>query len=172
MAGLVPPSEGAALVDGRSVGERVGTVALAFQHARLQLLRPVVLDEVRSAARVSGPRAYNALRDVGLDASFANRRVDELSGGQLRRVVLASVIARGTQVIILDEPFAGLDAEGRADLEALLVQLRQEHGVALVIVSHDYDLPESLIERVVELRAGRIVRDERTPDPVDESEAR
>jgi energy-coupling factor transport system ATP-binding protein len=169
MAGLVVPTEGEVLADGKPMFTAMGTVSLAFQHARLQVLRPVVLDEVRNAARVEAPRAYNALRDVGLDASFATRRVDELSGGQLRRVVLASVIARGNKVIVLDEPFAGLDAEGRADLEALLVRLREELSVALVIVSHDYDLPESLVERVVELRAGRIVRDERTPDPVDES---
>ena len=62
---------------------------------------------------------------------------------------------------MLDEPFAGLDAEGRADLEALLVRLRDEHGIALVIVSHDHDLPPALVERVVELEGGRIVRDER-----------
>ena len=70
---------------------------------------------------------------------------------------------------MLDEPFAGLDPAGRADLEALLIRLREEHGVALVIISHDYDLPPSLVERVIELDAGRVVRDERVDNPLDEA---
>ncbi len=61
--------------------------------------------------------------------------------------------------MILDEPFAGLDANGRAELDSLLTDLRAQRNIALVIVSHDRDLPAGLVDRIVELEAGRITRD-------------
>jgi energy-coupling factor transport system ATP-binding protein len=168
MAGLIVPSEGEALLvtdeGAKPVADQIGRVGLAFQHARLQLLRPTVLDEVRVAAGVDDAEARAALAAVGLDDSIAPRRIDELSGGQMRRVVLAEVIAAQSRALVLDEPFAGLDLEGRADLEAVLVRLRDERGMPLVIVSHDRDLPPALVERVIELEAGRIVRDEHAGD--------
>ncbi len=168
IAGLVVPSEGEANLRTKEgpvpVCERVGSVGLAFQHARLQLLRPTVLDEVRVAADVTAAHARAALDAVGLDASIDERRIDELSGGQMRRVVLAEVIAARSRAVVLDEPFAGLDLEGRADLEALLTRMRDEHRVALVVVSHDHDLPPALVTRTIELEGGRVVRDERADD--------
>jgi energy-coupling factor transport system ATP-binding protein len=158
IAGLLHPSEGAVCVD--------GTVGLAFQHARLQLLRPTVLDEVRVAAHVDAIAAHNALVAVGLDpAEFGAKRIDELSGGQMRRVVLADTLAARPRVILLDEPFAGLDAQGRQELESVLAGIRATQGIALVIVAHDRDLPPGLVDRIVELEGGRIVRD----DPVEEA---
>ncbi len=153
VAGLTSPSEGDVHVD--------GTVGLSFQHARLQLLRPTVLDEVHVAAGIDHADARRALAEMGLDDALVRRRVDELSGGQMRRVVLAEVLARRPRALVLDEPFAGLDADGRADLESLLLRLRDQHGIALLIVSHDRDLPPALVEREVELSGGRLVRDER-----------
>ncbi|HYL53557.1 MAG TPA: DUF2232 domain-containing protein [Acidimicrobiia bacterium] len=168
MGGLIVPSEGEALVElGHGfapIAGHVGRVGVAFQHARLQLLRPTVLDEVKVAAGVDEPAARAALAAVGLDASIAPRRIDELSGGQMRRVVLAEVLAARSRAVVLDEPFAGLDLEGRADLESVLVRMRDDLGIPLVIVSHDRDLPDALLERVIELEAGRIVRDERVDD--------
>ncbi len=168
MGGLIVPSEGDALVDSPTgfapIAEHIGRVGVAFQHARLQLLRPTVLDEVKVAAGVDDREALAALAAVGLDAAIAPRRIDELSGGQMRRVVLAEVLAARSRAVVLDEPFAGLDLEGRADLEGVLVRMRDELGIPLVIVSHDRDLPDALLERVVELEAGHIVRDERVDD--------
>ncbi len=172
MGGLVVPSEGDARIqspDGFApIAEHVGLVGVAFQHARLQLLRPTVLDEVKVAAGVDDRDARAALAAVGLDETIEPRRIDELSGGQMRRVVLAEVLAARSRAVVLDEPFAGLDLEGRADLEVVLVRMRDELGIPLVVVSHDRDLPDALLERVIELEAGRIVRD----DHVDDVEAR
>jgi energy-coupling factor transport system ATP-binding protein len=160
IAGLLTPSEGEVRVE--------GTIGLSFQHARLQLLRPTVLDEVRVAAGVDASVAEDALRAVGLgDPFFTHRRIDELSGGQLRRVVLADALAAKPQCIILDEPFAGLDAQGRRELERVLTDIRARRGVALVIVAHDRDLPAGVVDRVVELENGRIVSDEPIDDVVD-----
>jgi energy-coupling factor transport system ATP-binding protein len=152
IAGLLNPSEGERRVE--------GAVGLSFQHARLQLLRPTVLDEVRVAASVNEANAAAALSAVGLDPhAFAQRRVDELSGGQMRRVVLADALAARPGVIVLDEPFAGLDAQGRRELEVVLTNVRTTQGVALVVVAHDRDLPAGLVDRVVELANGRVVAD-------------
>jgi len=72
---------------------------------------------------------------------------------------------------VLDEPFAGLDASGRADLDAVLSGLRRRRDMALVIVSHDHDLPDGLVDRLVELEAGRISRDEPLEDAVPEAQS-
>jgi energy-coupling factor transport system ATP-binding protein len=159
IAGLLRPSEGTALVAGEPIADHIGRVGISFQHARLQLLRPNVGDDVMAAAGVKEWDARRALTEVGLPADISDRRVDELSGGQMRRVVLAAVVAARSRAMVLDEPFAGLDADGRAELEGLLVRVRERHSVALVIVSHDRDLPAGLVDRVVELDRGRIVRD-------------
>ena len=171
LAGLLAPSEGSATLDGRPIVDQVGRVGLSFQHARLQLLRPTVLDEVRAAGGVDVAAARAALIAVGLDPRrVASRRVDELSGGQMRRVVLAGVLAARPRALVLDEPFAGLDAKARAELDTLLTELRGRDDLALVIVSHDRDLPEGLVDRVIELDAGRVVRDEAVEDAVPEAQ--
>jgi energy-coupling factor transport system ATP-binding protein len=161
LAGLLAPTEGRALLDGEPLWQHVGRVGLAFQHARLQLLRPTVRSEVRSASRASREAVDDALTSVGLDpALFGSRRIDDLSGGQTRRVVLAGVLAASPRVIVLDEPFAGLDDQGQAELTAVLADVRSTRRVAIVIISHDRELPAGVVDRVVELASGRVVRDE------------
>ncbi|MDQ1508379.1 MAG: energy-coupling factor transport system ATP-binding protein [Actinomycetota bacterium] len=160
LAGLLHPSEGEARLEGQTLTSVVGQVGVAFQHARLQLLRPTVGAEVSAASGASNLAAWQALRAVGLDPQdLGPRRVDELSGGQARRVVLAGAIAARPRALVLDEPFAGLDDHGRAELSAALVRLRTERGLTLVCVSHDRDLPPALVDREVELLDGRIAYD-------------
>jgi energy-coupling factor transport system ATP-binding protein len=160
LAGLLRPSEGDARIDGEPITSVVGQVGVAFQHARLQLLRPTVGAEVAAASGASNLATWQALRAVGLDPQdLGPRRVDELSGGQARRVVLAGAIAARPRALVLDEPFAGLDDQGRAELSAALVRLRDERGLTLVCVSHDRDLPGVLVDREVELVDGRVAYD-------------
>jgi energy-coupling factor transport system ATP-binding protein len=160
LAGLLEPSEGDARLAGEPLTSVVGQVGVAFQHARLQLLRPTVGAELAAASGASNLAVWQALRSVGLDPqAFGPRRVDELSGGQARRVVLAGAIARRPRALVLDEPFAGLDDRGRAELSAALMHLRIDRGLTLVCVSHDRDLPGELVDREVELVDGRIAYD-------------
>lgn len=164
LAGLLQPSEGTATLDGVPIDHVVGRVGLAFQHARLQLLRSTVANDIAAASGAGLEVVPTALASVGLDpAIFANRRVDELSGGEIRRAALAGILARHPSVIVLDEPFAGLDDAGRLSLGKLLLRLRHDSGITVVIVSHDDDLPGGLINRVVELERGRVTRDGTVP---------
>jgi energy-coupling factor transport system ATP-binding protein len=164
LAGLLHPSEGRATIDGQPIDHAVGRVGLAFQHARLQLLRSTVASDIAAAAGAGPEVVPLALASVGLDpAAFSHRRVDELSGGEMRRVALAGIVARHPGVIVLDEPFAGLDDAGRFSLGGLLLRMRQESGITVVIVSHDDDLPDGLINRIVELERGRVLRDAPVP---------
>ena len=95
LAGLIDPSEGEARLEGQPLRATVGRVGVAFQHARLQLLRPTVGAEVGAASGASPAEAWRALDEVGFDpAVIGLRRVDELSGGEARRVVLAGALAR------------------------------------------------------------------------------
>jgi energy-coupling factor transport system ATP-binding protein len=95
-----------------------------------------------------------ALGAVGLDASLAKRRIDQLSGGQMRRLVLAGLLARSPRALILDEPLAGLDAATQRGLLRLLEDLRRERDLTLVVISHDFSGLEQLCPRTLHLRDG------------------
>ncbi|HEY3832247.1 MAG TPA: ATP-binding cassette domain-containing protein, partial [Acidimicrobiia bacterium] len=138
MAGLLVPSEGIAAVAGTHA--RASTHAgLSFQHARLQLQRASVRDEVTDAAAVTPAEADAALAAVGLDpVVFGARRIDSLSGGEQRRVAIASLLAQQRGLVVLDEPYAGLDASGAEALTNLLAGLRAS-GVTIVVVTHDHE---------------------------------
>jgi energy-coupling factor transport system ATP-binding protein len=159
MAGLTIPTAGACLMDGRPTHEQVGAVALSFQAARLQLMRSRVDLEVASAAGFSHrdtDRVAAALAVVGLDPTLAKRRIDQLSGGQMRRVVLAGLLACSPRALILDEPLAGLDAATQRGLLRLLEDLRRERGLTVVVISHDFAGLEELCPRTLHLRNGTV----------------
>ena len=159
MAGLTAPSAGSVQIDGQPAAEQVGTIAIAFQAARLQLMRPRVDLEIASAAGFDADetdRMVAALASVGLDAALARRRVDQLSGGQQRRLVLAGLLARRPRVLILDEPLAGLDAGSARDLVQLLTDLRHTTGLTIIMISHDFLGLDQLCPRVLRLHNGAI----------------
>ncbi|GGG21892.1 cobalt ABC transporter ATP-binding protein [Rhodococcoides trifolii] len=158
MAGLVAPSEGTATVDGAPISSKVGTVALSFQHARLQLQRRTVGEDIAAAGgpEVGSREVSFALDSVGLDRMMAGRRIDQLSGGQMRRVALAGLLITRPALLILDEPLAGLDPPGRREITGLLADLRRS-GLTLVVISHDLDGMESVRTRTVTLDSGTLV---------------
>ncbi len=160
MAGLLRPSQGTVTLGDRNVVDAVGSVALAFQHARLQLQRATVGSDLRSAGAADDAAARAALIQVGLDPKeLFDRKIDGLSGGQQRRVALAGLLANHPSVLVLDEPLAGLDAAGREGIIEVLAGLRQQSGVTVVIISHDLEGTEKVAERVVRLGAGRVISD-------------
>jgi energy-coupling factor transport system ATP-binding protein len=159
MAGLTVPTAGSCLLDGAPVSDQVGGVAISFQAARLQLMRSRVDLEVASAAGFSKHdhgRVAEALATVGLDPALAKRRIDQLRGGQMRRVVLAGLLARSPSVLILDEPLAGLDAASQHGLLRLLEDLRRNAGLTVVVISHDFSGLEELCPRTLHLHDGAL----------------
>jgi energy-coupling factor transport system ATP-binding protein len=113
--------------------------------------------EISSAAAFSvrdHDRVVQALATVGLDAAMAKRRIDQLSGGQMRRVVLAGLLARSPRALILDEPLAGLDAASARGLLRLLEDLRRRAGLTIVVISHDFHGLEGLCPRTLHLQNG------------------
>lgn len=159
MAGLMAPTSGDCLLDGRPIAEQVGAVALSFQAARLQLMRSHVGVDIASAAGFDPEdqdRIEQALSAVGLDSGLLGRRIDQLSGGQMRRVVLAGLLARRPRAVILDEPLAGLDTAGRSDLLTILTTLRRDTGLTVIVISHDFSGLDDLCSHTVHLHDGTV----------------
>lgn len=172
--GLIMPTSGRVLVDGmdladkatdrRAVRQRVG---LVFQYPENQLFEETVekdiafgpknlgLDEQEIARRVK-----DAMRRVALNYDkLHDRSVFELSGGQMRRVAIAGVLAMEPEVLVLDEPCAGLDPRGREEILGLIKKLHEEAGTTIVMVSHSMDDVASLAERVIVMNHGEVAMD-------------
>lgn len=145
---------------------RPDRVAVVFQEPRLlpweRTWRTVLLADA-PVRRADRPRAVAALARVGL-ADRADQRAGTLSGGQAQRVALARALARDPDLLLLDEPFAALDALTRREAHALVRDVRAARPVATVLVTHDVDEALALADRVVVLAGGRVVHEVR-PGP-------
>ncbi|HEY3315401.1 MAG TPA: energy-coupling factor transporter ATPase [Bacillota bacterium] len=171
--GLIKPTSGQVVVDGldllikanlRAVRRRVG---LIFQYPEHQLFEESVLADVSfgpknlglSEEEVAG-RAREALRLVGLDPEKTGPRSPfALSGGQMRRVAIAGVLAMRPSLLILDEPAAGLDPRGRGEILGYVHKLHAERGQTVILVSHHMEDVARLADRVVVMNHGRVVMD-------------
>ena len=172
--GLIMPTSGRVLVDGmdladkatdrRAVRQRVG---LVFQYPENQLFEETVEKDIAFGPKNLGldeneiaRRVKDAMRRVALDYDkLHDRSVFELSGGQMRRVAIAGVLAMEPQVLVLDEPCAGLDPRGREEILGLIKKLHEEAGTTIVMVSHSMDDVASLAERVIVMNHGEIIMD-------------
>lgn len=156
VAGLLEPTVGAATLAGQPV--RPGMVGMAFQRPEGQLFLDTVYDELAYGPRNLGlaeeevdRRVRAAAARVGLTDDLLPRYPLELSGGQQRRVGLASVLSLGAGAYVLDEPTAGLDAAGREALRALVLGLSAD-GIPVIVISHDVDEWEAVADKRVSLR--------------------
>lgn len=174
IAGLLVPAAGQVLLDGVPAHARTPEararkrqVGLAFQFPEAQMFEVTVFREVAFGPRHLGlgadeiaARVRWALEMVGLDSdSFADRVPFALSGGEMRRVALAGILALRPHILILDEPTAGLDPRGRSDILARLRAWQEETGATLILVSHHLDEMARLVDRVVLLANGQIAAD-------------
>jgi energy-coupling factor transport system ATP-binding protein len=164
LGGLLAPTEGRATMDGAPLTARLGQVGVTFQHARLQLFRSTVERDVVWGTGLDRQGATAALAEVGLDEALLDRRIDALSGGEQRRVALAGMLARRPSLLVLDEPLAGLDAEGRTTLAQIVGRLRASGTVSVVLISHDIAFAGQLADRTLSMDDGRLVGETR-PEP-------
>ena len=169
MNGLVHPTTGRVLVDGADLADKEvaqafrGKVGLVFQYAENQLFAETVREDVAFGPKNLGvpedqldERVRKALADVQLDVEeIGDKSPFELSGGQQRRVAFAGVLAMEPEVLILDEPVAGLDPASRKEFLGLIKNLHTQ-GRTVVMVSHDMDSLAQLCDRILVLNAGRL----------------
>lgn len=172
--GLIKPASGRVLVDQhdlsekgvdlRTVRQRVG---LVFQYPEHQLFEETVAKDVAFGPKNLGlasteieQRVKQALAQVGLSLEEIGQRSPfELSGGQMRRVAIAGVLAMRPKVLILDEPTAGLDPRGREELLSELTALHQRDGLTVVLVSHSMEEIARVASRLIVLHQGKVFAD-------------
>ena len=157
IAGLLPPDHGAVRLRGRPVHGVPEDLAVVFQDYGRSLMpwstvaRNVEFGLHRHLDRdTRRRRAHEALQSVGLE-SVARQRPGQLSGGMQQRVAIARALACRPALLLMDEPFASVDAQTRADLEDLLLRLRREYAMTVLLVTHDIDESVYLGDRVIVL---------------------
>ena len=141
-------------------------VGLVFQYPEHQLFEVDVLSDVCFGPKNQGlsvdeakERAKEALHRVGLDESYYEKSPFELSGGQKRRVAIAGVLAMKPQVLVLDEPTAGLDPKGRDEILDRVAGLREDTKMTVVLVSHSMEDVAKYVSRLMVMNAGQKVFD-------------
>ena len=158
IAGLLTPTRGEVYVEGRRVQRPLPGLALVFQEYTRSLMPwlnvkrnvtfPLAAKGLSKDEQES--RANAALHEVGLQG-FETKYPWQLSGGMQQRVAIARAVAYQPSLLLMDEPFASVDAQTRADLEDLMLRVQEDTGVTVLFVTHDIDEAVYLSERVVVL---------------------
>lgn len=138
-------------------------LAIVFQFPEYQLFEETVEKDVAFGAKNFGAskeealnKAHRALISVGLDESYFTRSPFELSGGEKRRVAIAGILAIEPDILVLDEPTAGLDPKGAADIMSLVEEMYNQ-GKSIILVTHDMDLVLKYCQKVFVLKEGQLV---------------
>lgn len=177
--GLLRATSGAIYYDGENIyqeGYDMRTlrskVGLVFQYPEHQLFEVDVFSDVCFGPKNLGlskeeveERAKKALTQVGLDESYYKKSPFELSGGQKRRVAIAGILAMHPQVLILDEPTAGLDPKGRDEILDQVALLQKERKITVILVSHSMEDVARYVDRIIAVNDGKILFDD-TPKQV------
>lgn len=170
--GLLQPTEGHIYYKGKDIYEKDykraqlrGKVGLVFQYPEYQLFAETVLEDVSFGPKNLGlplleiqQRAFQAIAAVGLEDTIYDMSPFELSGGQKRRVAIAGVLAMQPEMLVLDEPVAGLDPAGRRELLDMLKKLNED-GMTIVLVSHNMEDVAEYAKRIVVMDHGKIALD-------------
>jgi NitT/TauT family transport system ATP-binding protein len=158
LSGLLRPTSGTAHLEGQPIDGTPDALALVFQDYSRSLLPwmtvkgnvtlPLLAKRMRKAER--NKLALDALGAVGL-SGFENAHPWQLSGGMQQRVAIARALAYQPRLLLMDEPFASVDAQTRADLEDLVLQVHAQFGITVVFVTHDIDESIYLADRIIVL---------------------
>ena len=146
----------------KSLRSRVG---LVFQYPEHQLFETTVLEDVKFGPKNLGLsnvevdlRAFEAIKQVGLSEKCYDDSPFELSGGQKRRVAIAGVLAMKPEILILDEPTAGLDPRGRDEILDQIAKLHKE-GLTVILVSHSMEDVAKYADRIIAMNSGKVAFD-------------
>ena len=174
MNGLVKPTSGTVYFDGKDISDPEfdrkalrAKVGLVFQYPEHQLFETDCFKDVCFGPKNLGLsqkevelRAYEALKQVGFDDDYFYQSPFDLSGGQQRRVAIAGVLAMKPEILILDEPTAGLDPKGREDILGLIKKLHDEVGITIILVSHSMDDVADYVGRIIVMNKGKVAFDD------------
>jgi len=146
-----------------SIRQRVG---LVFQFPEYQLFEETIIKDIMFGPlniHVSNDealkRAENAAKSVGIDPSLWNQSPFRVSGGQMRRVAIAGILAMQPDILVLDEPTRGLDPVGQKELMDLIYKIHIQENKTIIIISHDMELISTYTQRVIVMKEGSIVFD-------------
>lgn len=173
ISGLIKPKSGTVYLDGEDIFEKGfdskklrSKVGIVFQYPEHQLFEETVFKDVCFGPKNLGLeqkevelRAYEALKQVGLEDEAFYQSPFDLSGGQKRRVAIAGVLAMKPKVLILDEPTAGLDPQGRNEILGLVSKLHKEQGITVILVSHSMEDVAEYVDRIMVISKGTIALD-------------
>nr|MCR5338359.1 energy-coupling factor transporter ATPase [Lachnospiraceae bacterium] len=171
--GLLKPTSGSVYVNGEDIFDKDydrkklrSKVGLVFQYPEHQLFEADVFSDVCYGPKNLGLdpkevelRAYEALKKVGFDDDSFYVSPFDLSGGQKRRVAIAGVLAMKPEVLILDEPTAGLDPAGRDEILNLIRDMQRETGMTVILVSHSMDDVANYARRIIVMEKGSVLLD-------------
>ena len=171
---LLKPDSGRVYLDGRDVHkdktaayETRFKVGLCFQYPEYQLFGETCMEDIAFGPRNMGlpeeevkSRVLRAADRVGLDHAFLERSPFDLSGGQKRRCAVAGVLAMEPEILILDEPTAGLDPTGRDAMVQLIRAYRETTGAAVIFVTHSMELAAAVSERILVMDHGKLALDD------------
>lgn len=171
---LVKPTKGTVTIGDRIIVPETNNknlkpirkkVGIVFQFPEAQLFEETVAKDIAFGPKNFGVSEADATRLaaemldlVGLDASYLERSPFELSGGQMRRVAIAGVLAMEPEVLVLDEPTAGLDPQGRKEMMAMFQRLHEERGMTIILVTHLMDDVANYADHVIVLEKGKMVK--------------
>lgn len=172
--GLLQPTSGSIYFNGQDISDKDfnkkelrSKVGLVFQYPEHQLFEVTVFQDVCFGPKNLGLsqkdveiRAYNALKQAGVKEEQFYQSPFDLSGGQKRRVAIAGVLAMQPEVLILDEPTAGLDPKGRDEILGQIKKLQKETGITVILVSHSMEDVAEYVDRIIVMNKGAVMFDD------------
>ncbi|MBR4983392.1 MAG: energy-coupling factor transporter ATPase [Lachnospiraceae bacterium] len=172
--GLLKPTSGAIYFNGQDIADKDydkkelrSKVGLVFQYPEHQLFEVTVFQDVCFGPKNLGLsskevelRAFEALKLAGVKEEQFYQSPFDLSGGQKRRVAIAGVLAMKPEVLILDEPTAGLDPKGRDEILGQIKKLQKETGITIILVSHSMEDVAEYVDRIIVMNKGRVMFDD------------
>lgn len=172
--GLIKPTSGTIYYNGEDIHEKDydkkklrSKVGLVFQYPEHQLFEIDVFEDVCFGPKNLGLsqketelRAYAALKQVGIEDEYFYQSPFDLSGGQKRRVAIAGVLAMKPEILVLDEPTAGLDPKGRDEILDQIAKLKEETGITVILVSHSMEDVAKYVERIIVMNHGSVLYDD------------
>lgn len=170
--GLLKPNSGTIYLEDKNIWSKENeknirsvrfAVGLCFQYPEYQIFEETIYKEIAFGPKQMGldddeirERVYRSMDFVGIDRAIENKSPFDLSGGQKRRVAIASIIAMKPQVLVLDEPCAGLDPKGRDTILGLIKDYQRLEGNTVLLVSHSMEDVAKIADRVLVMNRGKV----------------